>query len=119
MTLNSNGINSEIIAHILPDEKMYEIGFTDNMPDRWYYCKRLIDDKFGGITFNVVIPKDGSDLDIEILDEGFLQPYDYQIIRSVSDHPSIADEVFEKVESEMKYLEDAGIFSGHEYGEYI
>lgn len=119
MKLNSNGVNSEIVAHILPDNIMYGIGFTDNMPDRWYYCRRIFDDKFGGITFNVVIPKDGSDIDIEILDEWFLQPYDYQMIRSMPDHPAVADEVFEKVEDEIKHLQEEGVLSGHEYGDYI
>lgn len=119
MVLNSNGVNSEIVAHILPEKIMRGIGFTDNMPDRWYYCRILVSDKFGGISFNVTIPKDGSDLDIEVLDEAFCQPYDYQFIRNADPSAEFAKNVFEKVEEEMKYLQDAGVLSGHNYGEYI
>ena len=103
---------------------MREIGFTDYAEDNWYFC-RLI--KFPKerryrefeISFNVSIPKDNSDIEIDILDEDFLQPYDYQ--RMLYNNPTFepAMIVKEQVEEWMKYLQDKGVLSGHVYGEYI
>lgn len=122
--VNSNGVNKLIKATILSDEKMREIGFTDYAEDNWYFC-RLI--KFPKerryrefeISFNVSIPKDNSDIEIDILDEDFLQPYDYQ--RMLYNNPTFepAMIVKEQVEEWMKYLQDKGVLSGHVYGEYI
>ena len=122
--LNLNGVNKLIKATILPDEKMREIGFTDHAKDNWYFY-RLI--KFPKerryrefeISFNVSIPKDNSDIEIDILDEDFLQPYDYQ--RMLCNNPTFEPAVIvkEQVEEWMKYLQDNGVLSGHVYGEYI
>ncbi len=119
MVLNSKNVNASIIPHILSDNEMRNIGFTDFNPDVWYYTKVLYPDDFGGISFNVSIPKDGSDISIDVLDEAFCQPFDYQFLRSVSTQSEIADQIFYLVEDEMKYLQDAGVLSGHEYGDYI
>lgn len=119
MVLNSKNVNASIIPHILSDNEMRNLGFTDVDPDVWYYMKVLYPDDFGGISFNVSIPKDGSDISIDVLDEAFCQPFDYQFLRSVSTQSEIADQIFYLVEDEMKYLQDAGVLSGHEYGDYI
>ena len=115
MNLNSNGTNAAIKAHILSDEKMREIGFTDHMPKNWYYCKTIARD----ITFNITIPKDGSDIEIITLDENFCQPYDYQYMLKNNPHFQFALQVKERVEQIMSYLQSVGVLSGHEYGDYI
>lgn len=114
--LNSNHVNKNIKAHILSDEKMREIGFTDHSKDRWYFCKCLGD---LDISFNVTIPKDGSDIDIITLDENFLQPYDYQYILSQLPTHKVALITQEFAEKWMKYLQDNGVLSGWEVGDYI
>ena len=90
--LNSHGVNKLIKATILSDEKMKEIGFHKNYYEGtkhekyspyWYFSRTLElpkDKKYHGfeISFNVNIPKDGSDIRIDVLDEDFCQPYDYQ-----------------------------------------
>ena len=122
--LNSHGVNKLIKATILSDKEMRDIGFTDYSKDNWYFC-RLI--KFPNekryrrfkISFSVTIPKDNSDIQIDVLDEAFLQPYDYQYMldKNPTFEPCLI--VKEQVEEWMKYLQDNGVLSGHVHGEYI
>ena len=114
--LNSNGVNRRIKYHILPDDEMRKIGFTDYNPKVWYFGRGIEHN----ISFNVSIPKNGiDDLRIDVLDEEFCQPYDYQaILDRDSDFP-FALLVERKVEKYMEYLQDKGVLSGHARGEYI
>lgn len=122
--VNSHGVNKLIKYTILSDENMRKIGFTDYSKDNWYFC-RLI--KFPNtnryrafeISFSVSIPKDNSDIRIDVLDESFCQPYDYQYMldKNPTFEPCLI--VKEQVEEWMKYLQDNGVLSGHVYGEYI
>lgn len=123
---NSHGTNKKIKATILSDEEMREIGFTDCNPKSWYFCKSINFPKEKryenfNITFNVTIPKDGSDIAIDILDEHFCQPYDYQRMRTLCNNPQneIALIVQIQVEEWMSYLQEKGVLTGHRYGEYI
>ena len=71
------------------------------------------------ISFNVSIPKDNSDIQIDVLDEAFCQPYDYQYMLDKNPEFEPALVVKEQVEDWMKYLQDNEVISGHVYGEYI
>lgn len=113
--VNSKGTNKNIKAHILSDEEMREIGFTDRAKDRWYFCKSLGDD----ISFNVTIPKDGSDIEIATLDEDFLQYYDFQYILKSNPNFEFALEIKAATEHWMGYLINKGVLSGWERGDYI
>jgi len=123
--LNKNGVNANIKAHILNDKEMRKIGFTDYNNNTWYFCRIFNDFKpkrsySNQISFNVSInKKDPEDLRIDILDENFCQPYDYQAILERNSTFKPALQVKEFVETWMKYLQDNGVLSGHEYGEYI
>lgn len=122
--VNSNGVNSLIKYNILSDERMREIGFTDHSNSRWYFSRMINfpkDKRYSGfnISFNVSIPKDGSDLRIDILDEDFLQPYDYQYLLEKNPDLEPALIISKQVEKWMSYLTEAGVLSGHVYGEYI
>ena len=120
--VNSNGVNKLIKYNILSDEKMRDIGFTDYTEDTWYFCRMI---KFPkghrgfDISFNVSIPKDNSDIQIDVLDEAFCQPYDYQYMLDKNPEFEPALVVKEQVEDWMKYLQDNEVISGHVYGEYI
>lgn len=121
---NSNGVNSLIKYNILSDERMREIGFTDHSKSRWYFSRMINfpkDKRYSGfdISFNVSIPKDGSDLRIDILDEDFLQPYDYQYLLEKNPDLEPALIISKQVEKWISYLTEAGVLSGHVYGEYI
>lgn len=122
--VNSNGINSKIKAHILSDEEMKAIGFTNYYEPTWYFCRSIKFPKtkrYRGfdISFSVSIPKDGSDIRIDVLDEDFCQPYDYQYMFNKDSKFEPALITLEQVEEYMEYLQSKGILSGHVKGEYI
>ena len=118
--LNSNCVNAKIKAHILSDEEMREIDFTDYSKDRWFFCRSIQFPYIGfDISFNVSIPKDNSDIRIDILDEDFCQPYDYQSMLHKNPTFKPALIVYEQVEEWMDYLQSKGVLSGHIKGEYI
>lgn len=131
--VNSKGINKQIKYHILSDEKMKEIGFHKNYYEGtdheqyspyWFFSRGIEFPKVKKwrnieIDFDVHIPKDGSDLDIMVLDMDFCQPYDYQRILYDNPNNECAKIVKEGVEKWMKYLQDNGVLSGHNYGDYI
>jgi hypothetical protein len=116
--LNKNGVNAKIKANILSDAQMRKIGFTDYCEDKWFFFKMLkgVDD----ISFSLTISKsDVADFRIDVLDENFCQPYDYQSMLERNPSFKYALKVKEQVEHWMKHLHDNGVISGHEYGEYI
>ena len=120
--VNSNGVNKLIKYNILSDEEMRDIGFTDYAKDTWYFCRMIKFPKGNrglNISFNVSIPKDNSDIQIDVLDEAFCQPYDYQYMLDKNPEFEPALVVKEQVEDWMKYLQDNEVISGHVYGEYI
>jgi len=119
LDLNSNGVNKKITANILSDDMMRKIGFSDLSPDNWFFIKTVHEDRFSSISFSVTIPKDGSDIRIDILDDAFGQPYDYQYMINRGGAPEVAYKVATKVEYWMSYLKDAGVLEGHEEGDYI
>ncbi len=131
--VNSNGVNKSIGYNILSDEKMKELGFHKNYYEGtyheeyspyWFFIKKIEfpkDKKYGkiDISFEIHIPKDGSDIDIMVLDDDWCQPYDYQYILTLDPNNRCAVIVNEQVEKWMRYLQENGVLYGHEYGEYI
>ena len=131
--LNSHCVNAKIKYHILSDEKMKEIGFNKNYYEGtdheeyspyWWFTRMIQfpkDKRWRDIEidFTVKIPKDGSDLNIMVLDDDFCQPYDYQRILSKNPNHPCASIVNEQVERWMEYLQEQGVLSGHVRGEYI
>lgn len=122
--VNSHGVNAKIKAHILPYEEMKSIGFTNYYEPNWYFCRSIKfpkETRYRGfdISFNISIPKDGSDICIDVLDEDFCQPYDYQMILNRNPTFPTALIVLDQVEQYMEYLQSKGVLSGHVKGEYI
>lgn len=117
LKLNSNHVNAKIKAHILDDKTMEEIGFTEHRKGFLYFCRIL--DRELDISFSVTIPRDGSDIRIDVLDEAFCQPYDYQSILVNNPEHKTALRVQSKVEEWMEYLTEKGVLTGHIKGEYI
>lgn len=116
--VNENGNNTKIKCHLLSDEEMRAYKFSDFREGWWSYWKTI--DKQCAIEFMISINKsDPDDYRIDVLDDNFGQPYDYQHILLNNPDFKIALNIKEKVEFEMERLIDAGIVSGHEYGEYI
>ena len=131
--LNSNGVNKKIKAYILSDDEMREIGFHKNYYEGtdyeeyspyWWFSKTIKfpkEKQYRGfeIDFDVKIPKDGSDIRIDVLDMDFCQPFDYQYYLSNNPNHKTSLIIKEQVEEWMNYLQEKGVLSGHEYGEYI
>ena len=116
--VNKYGTNCNIKAHLLNDKEMRKIGFSDYSKDTWYFM-RMLNTKYE-ISFGVSInKKDVNDLRIDVLDENFCQPYDYQSMLEKNPNFKPCLEVKEKVEKWMTYLQEQGVLSGHVNGEYI
>lgn len=114
-----NGTNAAIRAHVLSDKRMRELGFTDCAKDTWHFCRMLHPKKYE-ISFNVSIKKNNpDDLRIDILDEDFLQPYDYQYMLSNGSTNKVALAVKEQVDKLMMYLIDNGVLSNWQVGDYV
>lgn len=113
--LDKNHQNANIKANILSDSEMRELGFTDFAKDSWYFNRRV-----GGvnsnISFNITIFKKSSNIRIDVLDEMFLQPYDFQMYIGKNE---VANKVYDDVLSYMSYFMDKGVISGYTLGDYI
>lgn len=115
MELDQNGLNMDINASVLPETKMRELGFTDHSKNNWYHCFRVGE----GITLNVTIPKDGSRLRIDVLDEDFGQPYDYQRILERNPNLEFAQKIKAQVEFQLELFSKAGVITGFTRGMYL
>mgnify|MGYP007119899505 CR=1 FL=1 len=70
-------IDKNIKINVLEDKKMREIGFTDFRKDTWYFSRMLKKE----ISFSLSVNKENpADFRIDVLDDDFCQPYDYQSI---------------------------------------
>lgn len=96
---------------------MSELGFTDRRKGYWYLCRRVSIDS--DVTLNVRIAKDGHDWQIDVLDECFCQPYDYQYLLSVNPTLDYANNVADECEKWYRRLSEWGLLSGWHEGMYV
>lgn len=112
------GNNVKITARELPEEEMRRIGFTDYDPKRWRFSRKL--KCVENVEFSLTMDKgDPSTRRLDVLDENFCQPYDYQATLERNAGNETARKVMEEVEGIMAYLAGKGILSGHERGDYV
>lgn len=116
--INEHGNNAAIKVHILDEATMKLNGFKwVHTLKEWYFCQRVHVD----ITFNMSI-KSEDDWQIDILDECFLQPYDYQYLLEKYSN-DINTRVLEIVKKNVDEIMDSfvhkGIISGWEVGDYV
>lgn len=114
---NKAGQNSNIKPNPnLKEKTLLDFGFTKEPTSEFYMMSKLTSD----ISFNVEIDIETNDISIEVLDEDFLQPYDYQIMLKNPNYvPKIAKIVHHKVQEIMKKLMDSGIIVGYKENDYI
>lgn len=116
--VNKNGNNVKLKCHLLPEEQMRDIGFTDCRKDTWFYYRTVHPSM--DISFSVSINKvDETVFGIDVIDEDFGQPYDYQRILRKDPQHLIALDIKSKVEDEMQKLMALGVVSGHVFDQYI
>ncbi len=115
--LTSKGFTNRIkIVPNVTKEILLKYGFTNhNKPTLYYY--RMVGNK---ISFNLSV--DAKTLDItaiDVLDEDFLQPYDYQSMLINNRNFTHARQVFDRVDEVLNKLQDDGIITGYERGMYV
>ena len=113
--LDERGQNANIKFHVLDKETMNSYGFGYTY-ERWLFNVGLTDT----ISMNITISDECEGL-IDILDDDFLQPYDFQsmIIDNENNAPTVAKNVQKKVYEIMEGLSFGGIISGWKKGDYI
>lgn len=111
--INEHGNNAAIKVHIRDDNSMNAIGFR-RANGYWYFCCPV----HRNITFNMTV-KSEDDWQIDILDEDFLQPYDYQAMYESGNYRPVILTVMENVNEIMDSFVRKGIISGWEVGDYI
>ena len=109
--------NAALGVNILSDAEMRALGFTDHVPEKWYLCGRV--SERGDITLNLTIAKDGSDWELDVLDESFLQPYDYQGPLERNPDNGYARAVADECERQYRLLTEAGILTGWHEGMWV
>lgn len=115
--VDETGLSLAIQFHVRPESEMLAAGFRIPYEgaDHYYLCRMVESD----ISMNVTVPMDGSRGRIDVLDEEFCQPYDYQHMLSQRPHHPFATKVKDKVDDEMERLVEAKILSGWSRGDYI
>lgn len=115
ITLDENGLNAAITATALDDERMRAMGFTDHRPEVWFYSAPIAFDIF----FHLTIPKDGNRLRIDVIDEEFGQPYDYQMLLRQKNPPPVAETARIAVEALLQMFTNVGVLHGWKPGMYV
>ena len=82
VTYTKHQNNAALSMSPAEDSTMRRLGFTDHREGYWYLCCSVSPDH--DMTLNVEIAKDGSDWQIDVLDENFCQPYDYQYLLNLT-----------------------------------
>ena len=111
--INNRGNNSNIRAGVdISDDTMKSHGFRQ-YNSRWNYTKDLGCEVsiYIGILLDCVI--------IDVIDESFCQPYDYQHILKEHPEAGFALTVHRGVQSIMKRLSESGIIVGYVENDYI
>lgn len=116
--LRENGTTANIqIGDGATFDSLLAFGFRKIKEDRWVYIRDLGCDICFTVTMRV---SDLNDLKIDVIDDDFGQPYDYQLYIMNSEKPGrVVSIIYEKVEAELKKLQDAGIIQGHVRGNYV
>lgn len=112
--------NSNIVGHIHSAEKMIAAGlyFVDSL-NRWVYNRTIISNNQGfDIGFMLSINKDGK-VEVDVLDNAFCQPCDYQSILRNNVGNRFAREAHLNVQHHMKGLLKNEIISGYKENDYI
>ena len=115
--INKSGQNANIkVNPNIKEKTLLDFGFARTSVSEYYMMSKLTSD----ISFNIEIDTLTNNISIEVLDEDFLQPYDYQImLKNPNCVPKIAKIIHHKVQKIMKELMDSGIIEGYNENDYI
>lgn len=96
-------------------ESLKAYGFTNYDKPTLYMCKGLE----LTITFNMSISIKTFKVEIDVLDNDFCQPYDYQYFLSKNPNHEFARKIEKKVNAILAKLQADGIIEGYLEGMYI
>lgn len=113
--INEHGNNADIQVHVLSDERMREIGFVSTGENSWFIGRGLCN----SVSFDFFIKEGGKEWYIDIVDDDFGQPYDYQYYLTLKNPPKFAYMVKAKVDKYMRWLVKEGVISNWKVGDYI
>lgn len=118
--MNINPDDNVLTAHVLSEEDMRANGFIDHVKGQWYFYKNL----GSSISFDLFIEKETNaegehDFSIKVLDNSYLQHYDYQRILATNPHFEFASYIKSQVEDVIQDLERLGILKGFVKGMHI
>lgn len=100
MTMNKENQLTSNITPILDDDAMRQLGFTDHVSTRWYFCRRVGPD----ITLNITIDKATGTYSEFVMDENFGQHAYYGWMRK-----DVRDEAIVKIDVFLDKLNQAGL----------
>lgn len=115
--LTPKGFTNRItIATSQSKESLLAYGFTNHSEPTLYYCKMI----HKNISFNLSVSVDTLEItNIDVLDEDWLQPYDYQAQILSGNFTKAAEHTYNKVNNILETLQQDGIITGFEKGMYI
>lgn len=114
--------NANIVFGGASKEELLDFGFRE-LDDSYYLCKYLYCNN--EISFNITIYKENNKVKIYVLDENFLQPYNYQSILGREEKWEYIKKdrypyrTHVQVQNIMKELLDKNIIKGYTLGDYI
>ena len=112
--IDENGQNKNLRFHIVDESLMRSVGFRHTY-NFWILC-----DSIDRISINVKITDDEIGT-IDVLDDYFCQPYDFQmmIAQSGDKAPKTAVEIQHKLYTILDSMKTFGILEGWEWGDYV
>lgn len=115
--LTKKGFTNRIkVAEGQTKESLLAYGFTNHNPDVLYLVRMVADN----ISFNLMIDVKSLDVrDIDILDERFLQTYDYQQMILDDTYGKLQVHIYNNVNELLQKLQDDGVITGFTKGMYI
>lgn len=115
--INEKGFNKNIkIDPKQTADSLMEYGFTNHRESSLYYYRDL----GRSISFNILINKESLEIErLDVLDEDFLQVYDYQSFLINDSNFQPAKVVYHRVNEILSELQEDGIITGFEVGMYV
>ena len=115
--LNENRNTNRIkISPSQSKESLIKYGFTNHVKDKLYYCKIV----GNTVSLNITVDIDTLKITgVDVLDENFGQPFDYQSMILKGKATDGAIKVYHNVNDTLSKLQHDGIIIGFEKGMYI
>ena len=112
--VDERGQNKNLRFHIINEHLMESVGFK-HTHDFW-----LLYDCIDCISINILIKDNGVGV-IDVLDDEFCQPYDFQqmILEKGDNAPKMAIEIQRKLYTILDSMKTFGILEGWEWGDYV